>query len=137
MGEFHSKEGWFFQRESGGEVRVRHDPSVSGLTASDRRDVVMLDADVWASVVASVSASGETAETWQAVRRFHAGGGMTLCGGVIARTSSGATAAACERPENHDGPCSGHAGRDIIVERIEEGVLIVKEPPTPAPREET
>ena len=61
-GEFHAKEGLFFQRFSDGSVRVRAaDP-----TGKDTLKEVTLDASAWASVVASMTAAGENGRTWNA-----------------------------------------------------------------------
>lgn len=64
---FHAKDGVYFGRtQEDGTVRVE---------VGDGRGTVIrsieLSADTWASVVAFVSARGETAETWREAREFH------------------------------------------------------------------
>ena len=59
---FHTHDGLYFTRFTDGSVGVVHDPS--GL-------VMMLDANTWASVVASMSAKGEDSLTFNAALRFH------------------------------------------------------------------
>lgn len=60
---FHAREEWFFKRLPGGMVRIT---SAKGTPRS-----VVLDASTWASAVASVSAAGETGETYRAALGFH------------------------------------------------------------------
>ncbi len=61
---FHAKEGWYFGRQEGGSVRIlTPDPEVT----------ILLDPDTWCSVIASVSAKGETAETFAEAEKFHVG----------------------------------------------------------------
>lgn len=67
---FHAHEEWFFRREPDGSVTITY-PSDGG------ERTFVLDPDSWASVVASVSAGGETGERFQAARRFHDGDGIT------------------------------------------------------------
>jgi len=64
---FHARDNWFFRREDDGAVRILAPDSLG----PGAHQVVTLDADTWASVVASVSAGGETSESFQAARRFH------------------------------------------------------------------
>jgi hypothetical protein len=66
---FHARDNWYFRREDDGSVRVMAPDS----TGPGAHQVVTLDADTWASVVASVSRDGETTETFHAARRFHDG----------------------------------------------------------------
>lgn len=66
---FHARDNWFFRREDDGSVRILAPDSMG----SGAHQAVTLDANTWASVVASVSGSGETAETFHAARRFHDG----------------------------------------------------------------
>lgn len=66
---FHARDGWYFRREPDGTVRILA-PDSLGPGANQRID---LDANTWASVVASVSAAGETSETWRAALAFHGG----------------------------------------------------------------
>ena len=67
---FHSIYGWYFERMENGGVRIRkmderHDHQDEIILA------VELPADTWASAVASVSAEGETSETFNAARALH------------------------------------------------------------------
>jgi len=75
-GEFHSHDGWHWQRLTDGSVRVRIERVVPGSPPGDVM-VHTLDAASWASVVAHVSAHGDTSDAWaQAVAQaagFHAG----------------------------------------------------------------
>jgi hypothetical protein len=64
---FHARDGWYFRREDDGSVHIAA-PDSLGPGASQ---VVTLDADTWASVVASVSRNGETADSFAAAARFH------------------------------------------------------------------
>ncbi|MFI7126011.1 hypothetical protein ACIBQ1_09975 [Nonomuraea sp. NPDC050153] len=66
---FHAKNGWYFRREDDGSVHIAA-PDSMGPGASQ---VVTLDANTWASVVASVSATGETGDTFSQALVFHAG----------------------------------------------------------------
>lgn len=67
---FHAREGWYFRREEDGSVRIMAPDSLG----PGARQVVTLDANTWASAVASVSAEGETADTFGRARDFHQGG---------------------------------------------------------------
>lgn len=66
---FHARDNWYFRREDDGSVRILAPDSLG----PGAHQVVTLDADTWASVVASVSSGGETAETFHAAQRFHDG----------------------------------------------------------------
>jgi hypothetical protein len=65
MSEFHVRDGWFFSRDDESTppgavtVRVQDGPTFT------------LAPHEWASVVASVSAHGETGETYRAALDFH------------------------------------------------------------------
>ena len=61
---FHARDGWYFHREPDGSVTIY----ASTPSAATR---VTLDANTWASVVASVSVTGETAETFNHALTFH------------------------------------------------------------------
>jgi len=63
---FHWKDGWYFERILNGQVRIYH---LDGFGLMDRG--IAIDADSWASIVASVSARGDTAEAFQEAREFH------------------------------------------------------------------
>jgi len=64
---FHARDNWFFRREDDGSVRIVAPDSMG----PGAHQTVVLDANTWASAVASVSAAGETSETFQAARQFH------------------------------------------------------------------
>jgi len=66
---FHARDNWFFRREDDGSVRVMAPDSMG----PGAHQVVTLDENTWASVVASVSSGGETPESFQAAQRFHDG----------------------------------------------------------------
>ncbi len=62
---FHWKNGWYFGRipDTRGDVIIRND-NFGGFS-------MIIDADSWASIVASVSKTGETAESWKEVNELH------------------------------------------------------------------
>lgn len=70
---FHWKDNWYFERLDDGGVRIYHED----LEADQENDIVEydvcldIDADSWASIIASVSAQGDTAESFQEARNFH------------------------------------------------------------------
>jgi len=72
---FHWKDGWYFERLEDGSVRIYHED----LEADQEKEmveydvVIDIDPDSWASIVASVSARGDTAEAFQVAKRFHIG----------------------------------------------------------------
>ena len=67
---FHYKEGWHFRRlNDAGTVRV-HYPSPD---APQGYKILDIDLASWASLVASVSAKGDTAETFQRAHDLHQG----------------------------------------------------------------
>lgn len=63
---FHWKDNWYFERRDNGVVRIYHLGEL-GIADAD----IEIDADSWASIMASVSAQGETAESFQEARNFH------------------------------------------------------------------
>lgn len=67
---FHARDGWCFRREDDGSVRILAPDSIG----PGAHQMVTLDASTWASVVASVSAAGETGETYRCALGFHGGG---------------------------------------------------------------
>lgn len=69
IGEFHSRDGFYFKRLPDGSVRIR----IAEDAKSDAKTLrqIKLPASEWASVVANVSASGETAESHRAAVSFH------------------------------------------------------------------
>lgn len=71
---FHLKDGWYFQRlEPEGKVRIYHEEGVKQAESKfSAYDVCLeIDADSWASIIASVSARGDTAEAFQEAKRLH------------------------------------------------------------------
>jgi hypothetical protein len=62
---FHHKDGWYFGRLHDGSVLIQK----RGLDGGILEHVI--DVDSWASIVAAVSVSGETRESWQLARVFH------------------------------------------------------------------
>jgi len=55
---FHARDGWYFERQDDGSVKIS--------AAVDRcTEQLILPAAEWASVVAAVSAEGETAQSYQ------------------------------------------------------------------------
>ena len=78
MSLYHAKDGLHFQRHKDGSVTVAR--WLHGLANAGRADQAVVDvldhawtltASEWASVVASVSAKGESGETYNAALRFH------------------------------------------------------------------
>lgn len=63
---FHYKDNWFFERVRDGNVRIYH---LDAFGTMDRG--ILVDAASWASIVASVSVRGDTAEAFQEAREFH------------------------------------------------------------------
>lgn len=64
---FHYKNGWYFKRRL-------EDGSVQVIKLDDKQNILtkaVIDVDSWASIVASVSAKGDTAEKFEAARKFH------------------------------------------------------------------
>jgi hypothetical protein len=61
---FHARDGWYFQRQDDGSVKIS--ASVQRCT-----EELTIDPDTWASIVASVSAKGETSVRYQQARQFH------------------------------------------------------------------
>lgn len=55
---FHAKDGWYFERQDDGSVKIS--------AAVDRStEVITLDPSTWASIIASMSTEGETSQTYQ------------------------------------------------------------------------
>lgn len=63
---FHWKDNWYFERRDDGVVRIYHLDD-HGIADED----IEIDADSWASIIASVSARGDTAEAFHEAREFH------------------------------------------------------------------
>lgn len=62
---FHANDNIFFTRHDRGEVEIMT-KEIDG-----RTNHWTIEADTWASVVASVSVSGETKQTWDEARALH------------------------------------------------------------------
>lgn len=61
---FHANSGWYFERQEDGVVKIS--------AAVDRSsETIILAPTEWASVIAAVSAQGETSESYQAGLRLH------------------------------------------------------------------
>ena len=78
MSKFHSNNGLYFERQEDGSVVVEHWlHGAANAGRADQATVNVLDrrwkmtAAEWASVVASVSAQGETGETHRQALDFH------------------------------------------------------------------
>lgn len=78
MGRFHSNNGLCFERLHDGSVevtRVLWGFSAQHTSRQEHAEVVdhrwRMTAEEWASVVASVSAAGETGDTWKAALDYH------------------------------------------------------------------
>jgi len=67
---FHYKEGWYFNRHENGKVSIT---KMDSATHTIIESCIVVDPDSWASAVASVSAFGETHETFNNVLAFHQG----------------------------------------------------------------
>jgi hypothetical protein len=68
-GAYHAHDGWEFQRLPDGSVRLTKEPAAGEYAGQ----MVTFSVEEWASIVASVSVAGETAETWRAAERAHMG----------------------------------------------------------------
>ena len=64
MDGFHFKDGWCFKREADGSVLLRKFADAR-LDTSPVIAEATIDPASWASIVASVSALGETGTTWR------------------------------------------------------------------------
>lgn len=67
-GPFHWRDGWHWQGLEDGTVEVWH-----GDESGPSADALRIPATEWASIVAHVSARGETGETYYQALRFHGG----------------------------------------------------------------
>lgn len=68
---FHAHDGWYFRRDTDGHVTI--EVTETAQVDAPLARALTVDPDTWASIVASVSASGEDGQTWQRARDFHAG----------------------------------------------------------------
>lgn len=66
---FHAHGGWYFRREDDGSVTI--EVAESAHVDAPLKVALTVDPDTWASIVASVSGSGETGDTWRAARTLH------------------------------------------------------------------
>ena len=74
---FHWQGGWYFQRttkrpdeKDDGTVRIFHVYRTE--MGEEKQDVqIEIDADSWASIIASVSYSGEIGGRWEQAKKFH------------------------------------------------------------------
>lgn len=75
---YHWRDNWFFKRLPDGSVRIRKFRAV-GENIPDPNTLAAADipAAEWASIVAAVSAAGETGETYYAALALHKGGATT------------------------------------------------------------
>ena len=73
MSEFHWQEGWGFHRLDDGSVRIQRRRVVSRDTRLVEAEAVIPAAE-WASIVASVTPSGDNAETCAAATALHSKG---------------------------------------------------------------
>lgn len=64
---FHARDEWYFRRGEDGSVRIVAPDSMG----PGAHQVVTIDANTWASVVAAVSVGGETADTFTRALQFH------------------------------------------------------------------
>lgn len=75
---YHAKDGLYFQRLEGGSVLIRKLESTR--TAEDPKPSVpivmdvVLDADTWASAIASVCGAGENGDSFRRAENFHSFG---------------------------------------------------------------
>lgn len=76
-GRFHYKEGWYFSRLEDGSVLIERESEQKTWKGGRMAPLItarmVIDPDGWASVVASVSAPGDNAETFKSASELHAG----------------------------------------------------------------
>ncbi len=66
---FHFKDGWFFERNPDGSVRILKMSDATGQAV--KVSEAHIDPDAWASIVSFVSAEKNASVAWSAVREFH------------------------------------------------------------------
>ncbi len=66
---FHAQDGWFFERLEDGSVAIHHNPD--NVPNQSKSPVVTVSPNVWASIVASVSARGEEGGRYYDALKFH------------------------------------------------------------------
>jgi hypothetical protein len=71
MPKFHALNGWYFERMENGDVHLTREAPGAGSCNEDQ----VIPSDTWCSIIAHVSALGETAETFSSARIFHSGRG--------------------------------------------------------------
>lgn len=69
---FHVADGLYFQRDHDGSVIIARNP----VQGKSDMFIQKIPATVWASMVASVSKSGDNSETYQRALAFHEGGAI-------------------------------------------------------------
>jgi len=76
-GRFHYKDGWYFSRLEDGSVLIEKESEQKTWKAGRMSPLItariVIDPDGWASIVASVSAFGDTAETFKHASELHSG----------------------------------------------------------------
>lgn len=65
--EYHESDGWYFKRLPDGSVRIRVVDWPEGKIVREH----VVKPGPWCSLIASVSISGETTETWMYAHEFH------------------------------------------------------------------
>lgn len=65
MSKYHWRDGWYFDRTEDGSVVISKGPR------EEAHQALIIPPNEWASIVASVSASSETAESFAAAQRLH------------------------------------------------------------------
>ena len=66
----HYKDGIYFTKEIDGGVRITVKESAH-IDAERIQNDILIDSDGWCSIIASMSASGETSEKWEEAIKFH------------------------------------------------------------------
>lgn len=66
---FHWRDNWFFKRGADGTVIIRHDSKETHRPDAE----IFIPPNEWASIVASVCALGENADTYDLATRLHSG----------------------------------------------------------------
>jgi hypothetical protein len=68
---FHWKDNWYFERREDGSVRIHHEVPLGEDDPPEVDVLLEIGKDSWASIIASVSERGETAETFKEAGEFH------------------------------------------------------------------
>jgi hypothetical protein len=71
IGNFHNRDGWYFKRLEDGSVRIQKTTTAHVDAPVEYEHVI--PENEWASIVAHVSVGGETGDSYQEAREFHAG----------------------------------------------------------------